>query len=144
MCHALMLLPATNSSEDLLSSGHYIIHLVLAVHPDYMSPCEREEGKLTISTDVIRLDVDTLDLAALDHKSVTLATVGTEECSGRELNVQGTREGTTSISEEADAAGLVGIEGLAPGGGSGWGHMLVFCVFCMMEGRGAFHTRRDH
>lgn len=71
------------SSEDLLSGGDCsrIQHQHTIQTPLWI------EGKLTISTDVIRLDVHALDLATLDDDSVALATVGTEEGGSRELNV---------------------------------------------------------
>lgn len=91
---------------------------------------------LTIGTNVIRLNVDALDLATLDHNSVTLATVGTEEGGSRELNVQGTGEGTAGVGQEADTAALLSIKRLAPGGGAGSGNVksVMFLYIGVMAG----------
>jgi hypothetical protein len=88
--------------------------------------------KLTISADVVRLDVHALDLAALDHQSVALAPVGAEERRRGELDVQRAREGAAGVSKEADAAALVGVERLAPGGGPGV-DMLALWHSCWTE-----------
>lgn len=101
------------------------------------------EGKLTISTDVIRLDVHALDLATLDDDSVALATVGTEEGGSRELNVQGTGEGTAGVGQEANTAALLRIERLAPGGGTrSWNKKSVMWIFWVWRGNGGVEGQR--
>jgi hypothetical protein len=74
-----------------------------------------KEGRgLTISPKVVRLNVHALDLAIQGRNRVALASVGAQERRSRELDVQGAGEGAVMVAQEADAALLVGIEGLAP------------------------------
>lgn len=78
---------------------------------------ERRKGgrELTIGTDIVGLNVNALDLTTFDNESVALATIVAEEGGRGELDVQSTAEGTAGVGEEADAAGLVSVERLAPG-----------------------------
>lgn len=74
----------------------------------------KEGGGLTISSKVVRLNVHALDLAIQGRDRVALASVGAQERGSRELDVQGAGEGAVMVAQEADAALLFGIEGLAP------------------------------
>lgn len=69
---------------------------------------------LTGVSSVIRLNVNRCDLSILSLDSVTLASVGAEYGSRGKFDIEGTGEISASISKEADAAGLVGVKGLAP------------------------------
>ena len=69
----------------------------------------------TRCADVVWLDVNGLDLAILDHDSVSLASVGAQHRRSLELGVECSGEVAGGVSKEADARALVGVKGLAPG-----------------------------
>jgi hypothetical protein len=66
--------------------------------------------ELTISTNVIWLNVHALYLSILNHDSVALAAVGAQERGGGEFDVKSAGEGAAGIGQEADPAALVSIE----------------------------------
>jgi hypothetical protein len=76
---------------------------------------------LTIRANIIRLDMHALDLPSLNHKRIPLAAVRAQERRRRELDVQRARERPAGVAQEPHAAGLAGIQGLAPGCGAARG-----------------------
>ena len=82
-------------------------------------PLQNRRG-LTISANVVWLDINALDLATLDDECVALAAVCAEEWRRGKLDVQGTGEGAAGVGQETDTATLFSVEGLAPGIGSVW------------------------
>lgn len=91
-------------------------------------------------TNRIRLNGDLLDLAILRHDRVSLAAVCAEHRGSGELDVPGAGEGAVCVAEEADAGGLVGVEGLAPGVHARVGVRLVRSATRL----GRVRTRKHH
>ena len=71
-------------------------------------------GARGVMADVVRLNGDLLDLAVLCNDRVPLASVRAQHGGGGELEVPRAAEGSVRVAEEADAGGLVGVEGLPP------------------------------
>lgn len=66
--------------------------------------------ELTISTNVIWLNMHALYLSTLNYDSVALAAVGAQDRGCGEFDVKSAGEGAAGISQEADPATLVRIE----------------------------------
>lgn len=73
------------------------------------------EAEHTIRTNIVRLDMNRLNLPTLDDNRISLASVRAEEGGRGELEVPGTGEVAAGVAEEADATALVGVEGFTPG-----------------------------
>ena len=71
--------------------------------------------KRTGQTGVIWLNGDRFDLASLNDNRVSFASVCAKQGSSREFNIEGTSEVSSGISKESNAAGLLLVEGFAPG-----------------------------
>ena len=65
-------------------------------------------------SNIVRLDVNLLHLAVLNHDGITLASVCAQEGCSWEFEVQGAGELSALVTKEADSAAFVFIKLLAP------------------------------
>lgn len=74
----------------------------MRISPDFSTSCETNIIKLTIDRGVIWLNVDTLDLAILNNKGITLAALISEEWGGVKEQIEGLGESTGGIGQEVE------------------------------------------
>lgn len=67
-----------------------------------------------LSTNVVRLNGNLLDLAVLDDDRISLASVCAQHWRSGELEIPCSGEGSVCVTKESNSGRLVGIKGLAP------------------------------